>query len=1474
MKQLHIVNLLGGAKKPPGSPAGHKTGGKQTSFTQVLETACKETTAKPWFSIGKNKAFRIPVLIDSKGKEVSQSKETGSAQLKEEKSPTSENIVQKSSEKILQTKTKAEVSALKFKVITKTEEAVPETVGSTQTSGEQYAVVQSVQHRHAVQPDVKKKVQTAGEKQSSKPDKTDSKQEAGPERSNLLRTAKETSTDGRLVKVKSQHSISIPDADSETIQSEKELVKAEPVLHAKASLTGLKVSPDTVAPEPVNEPTVHGKTEKPSAHNESINKQSGVPQPVHSEREKLPEQKPVKADLLESDIKDSPVIQRAKVNGAAERTAARTPVGKASEVVSSGKASQSTGTAPQNRSYGENVRPSLENSVPLPGNYSMNSRSQASHKTIPEAGEVNQKDVSNSNISTAGTFKQQKSDAVVHPDQKSGQKFQNESTQKTDAGTKPKPVSRTTDSLNRYWEGKVREPAARPVNRVDDPRPVSTQEVKSPAVQISKGDEKPQTSRIAFERESSQPASDVRTADRTAERTTAGRNVAGSPVKADTSGVGVPKENPVEPVPVTGNEPKAAIKSSPTAASVKPAITERTTDIKTVGEVRQDAAEEIIPRQAKADHSGRVIRITNSDHSDQEPVIKPIADKARRLNPVTQAKAETGPAEPILSQTTPAASKKSNDRPHSLRTAQTMRPVRRFWGIRVADSSPDHTASFEVDTQKAAAKSGVKAEGSSLKSSTSQVVKGMQEHTEETLSHSKVESPRNVLRKDTEADFSGIKNPQQSVDKSTKPLETPNPRYVQSENKTFNRTIQNNTPAAESRAAHDRLDTEGSGQSEKSIDVKPPAVGLKSSIGLHGRHTGSASRAEARSPQGASDPKPSADSISRSTAELNENRSGIKTVHAESDKTAAPDRKTVFSAGSASTRSAEPKVNGAQVKTAHMEFNRIIAPDQKTDNSFAKTSGTVENTPESKKTAADVISSGGKAQTKTVNPQTEGMGSNGHKTEIPRAVYSHREQSSPALQAVKIHYEKPVQPSAVKPEIRRDTEPEVRIQSSQKAESSVDVKQTAGKVSANTPSGDVRHSLNSMKPSLFEVGSIWSDKKDSPDRSDKKGVAVKQDHPIRDSVPHRPVTSAVKQEGAGVTAKIDRTAVKPFAVETAVENTEKFSGRTRPDTATRTTYPEPQLPRSENVVTAANRIQTEAADKTGGSIPASFTAVNVTRRPMRSDSRERTVTEIRKPADAAVPEQKQPPVNSNRQKSVSVQVSLEDGGEPVKKAAPVQPSVEKPLSANQQKSAEAAAYFKSSLQESAAENVNPKTVRTEQAFADGMRSDFNTTSTQKHTEAGSLPRFTVDQIRELQALVARALESSKSGQTETKEARFDWSSKEFGRLKFHITTLEREVAVQIAANRQDVADMLERSRPVIERMIVDQGLKLDRFDVQHEARDSAYDLNGHAQEQQDAPFRHSGSASADAREQHEAAVPADTDQTRPRSVAGRREWVA
>jgi hypothetical protein len=156
-------------------------------------------------------------------------------------------------------------------------------------------------------------------------------------------------------------------------------------------------------------------------------------------------------------------------------------------------------------------------------------------------------------------------------------------------------------------------------------------------------------------------------------------------------------------------------------------------------------------------------------------------------------------------------------------------------------------------------------------------------------------------------------------------------------------------------------------------------------------------------------------------------------------------------------------------------------------------------------------------------------------------------------------------------------------------------------------------------------------------------------------------------------------------------------------------------------------------------------------------------------------------------------------------------------------------------------------------------------------------RFTADQIRELQEMVNKALQSSQAMQSDTPEAHFNWNSPEFGALRFKIATHENEVSVQIASSRQEVVDTLEQSKAVVERIFFDQGLKIEKFDIQYRSDNPGSHANVTEQRSDGNGFNRENMTEQTTTPDNGSFLQLDIPEPKPAErplFSGKREWVA
>lgn len=102
-------------------------------------------------------------------------------------------------------------------------------------------------------------------------------------------------------------------------------------------------------------------------------------------------------------------------------------------------------------------------------------------------------------------------------------------------------------------------------------------------------------------------------------------------------------------------------------------------------------------------------------------------------------------------------------------------------------------------------------------------------------------------------------------------------------------------------------------------------------------------------------------------------------------------------------------------------------------------------------------------------------------------------------------------------------------------------------------------------------------------------------------------------------------------------------------------------------------------------------------------------------------------------------------------------------------------------------------------------------------------RMTAEHVRELQTLVARALDAMRpfgeAGNTTT----FVWKNDQMGSLRFRIAAGKETVAIDIESGRADVVRAIDDGRIAVERMIADLGLRVERFEVRIAREDAVFD---------------------------------------------------
>jgi hypothetical protein len=125
------------------------------------------------------------------------------------------------------------------------------------------------------------------------------------------------------------------------------------------------------------------------------------------------------------------------------------------------------------------------------------------------------------------------------------------------------------------------------------------------------------------------------------------------------------------------------------------------------------------------------------------------------------------------------------------------------------------------------------------------------------------------------------------------------------------------------------------------------------------------------------------------------------------------------------------------------------------------------------------------------------------------------------------------------------------------------------------------------------------------------------------------------------------------------------------------------------------------------------------------------------------------------------------------------------------------------------------------------------------TAAFSRIKFTAEQIRELQAMVTKAVQSARISASGSQEATFNWNVENLGAIRFRIVSRQDDVRIEISSPRQDVVNALEDGKGVVERMITDVGLRVEKFDVRVTASGRDPEWTNQAHERGDRPSRQS-----------------------------------
>ncbi len=90
-----------------------------------------------------------------------------------------------------------------------------------------------------------------------------------------------------------------------------------------------------------------------------------------------------------------------------------------------------------------------------------------------------------------------------------------------------------------------------------------------------------------------------------------------------------------------------------------------------------------------------------------------------------------------------------------------------------------------------------------------------------------------------------------------------------------------------------------------------------------------------------------------------------------------------------------------------------------------------------------------------------------------------------------------------------------------------------------------------------------------------------------------------------------------------------------------------------------------------------------------------------------------------------------------------------------------------------------------------------------------------EQINELRALVQQALRSSQALRLDSGSGlRFSWTSNEWGPIRFTIGQLDQRIVARVQVPNLEVKTLLEGHRDLLRQVFAEQGLRLDRFEVE------------------------------------------------------------
>ncbi|HEY3295749.1 MAG TPA: flagellar hook-length control protein FliK [bacterium] len=157
-----------------------------------------------------------------------------------------------------------------------------------------------------------------------------------------------------------------------------------------------------------------------------------------------------------------------------------------------------------------------------------------------------------------------------------------------------------------------------------------------------------------------------------------------------------------------------------------------------------------------------------------------------------------------------------------------------------------------------------------------------------------------------------------------------------------------------------------------------------------------------------------------------------------------------------------------------------------------------------------------------------------------------------------------------------------------------------------------------------------------------------------------------------------------------------------------------------------------------------------------------------------------------------------------------------------------------------------------------------------------LPRavFTLEQIKDLQAMVSKSLQGTRTTLDGSKEAVFKWNHEALGPLAFRISAKNSDVEIRIQSGRKDVADALEEGRPAMERIFADLGLKMERFEVKVRGEAMSHEPTTQTQEREHS--QHGRKANSEAATGTNMDMELETEEEAPQRAPALadREWVA